>query len=524
MAIAGRAAKKRKSNRSLRLFALSAAVLILAAISGFAAAALAAKQFRDSQRIASNVTIQGVEVGGMTAEEATRAVALDWAAHLPEQVTLEWTGGESSFSPKQLGVRLRIKTAVSRAMRVGREGSLTNQWFARIRLARAGMDMPVTVEVDSAVVKDRLTELEPEVNRKPKNADISVEGDKVHVIPGRTGLDLDVDKSAEALVAALEDPALTSFKLTTRVRQPNISADDLKHLEVVLASYTTRFRASQRDRTHNLRLAINNLARAVVMPGDVFSFNKRIGPRLSEQGWRAAPIFIDGEVEPSTGGGICQVATTVYNAALLANLDTVERHHHSRPVDYAPSGRDATVYWGQYDLRIRNQLRHPVLIIGSIGDSSLTIKVLGARSDTYDVEIDRSGESTLRHTTKEVPDPELEEGKREVEKPGRNGKRVTVTRIVRKAGKVVATERLHTDTYSPQAEVIRVGTKPKEEPVDPTLVPGAPGAQTPAKPGTPATATGSAKPAKPASPTAPAKPPKPAATGENGDEAVLARP
>ncbi len=507
-----RTSKKQSARKpSRKWLAITLMLIVAAVVAAISAAALAAKQFRESDRIADNVTIQGVDVSNLTAAEAAAAVSQEWAARLPSQVSLTWPGGKVRKSPEQLGARLRIKTAVSRAMRIAREGGFTNQIMTRVRLIRDGVDIPVRVEVDESVVEARLIDLVPEINREPRNADISVDGDVVNVIPGRTGLELDVEKSTAALVTALKDPSLESFKLITRVQQPAIRAADLKHLEVVLASYTTRFRSWQKDRTHNLRLAINNLARAVIMPGDTFSFNERIGPRLSEQGWRAAPIFIDGEVEPSTGGGICQVATTVYNAALLANLDTVERHHHSRPVDYAPAGRDATVYWGQYDLRIRNQLRHPVLIIGSIGDSSLTIKVLGARSDKYDVEIERSGEQTIPHTTKEIKDPELEEGKREVEKPGRNGKRVTVTRIVRKNGKTVATERLHTDTYSPQAEVVRIGAKPKEEPAVTTpdgqeINATAPGQPAAAQPGKPAQPSPSGKPGAPAKPPTSPKP------------------
>jgi len=241
---------------------------------------------------------------------------------------------------------------------------------------------------------------------------------------------------------------------------------------VVLGQYTTKFRPHQRDRTHNLRLAAAALNETVIKPGEVLSLNERIGQRLEERGYRPAPIFIEGEVTASTGGGVCQIASTTYNAALLANLDIVERHHHSRPVDYVPTGRDATVYWGQYDLKIRNNLSHAVLLLATVGESSLTMKFLGAAEDDYDVEITRSGLTRIGYSTQEVPDPELEEGTRKVEKEGRSGWRVTVHRKVTRNGKLVREQKLHDDYYPPQNEIVRVGTKKKPPaPAPPTPAP-----------------------------------------------------
>lgn len=496
----------------MRWVLVALAVVVLLPLAMLGGAAAVAKDFRNSDVIARNVRIEGVAVGGMDSSAATRSVLDEWVAKLPQEIKLVWAKGEQAFTPEELGVEIRIAPAVAKARRVGREGGLLAQWSSRVRIARKGVDIPVEVRVDREVLSDRIAETAPLVLREPRNADITVEGDEVHVVPGKTGVELDFRASVKAAEKALADPEVDEVKLVTKLLHPSIRTEDLQHLEVVLGSYTTKFRAWQKDRTHNLRMAIGNLGRAVVMPGDVLSFNARIGPRLSEKGWRNAPIFIDGEVEPSTGGGICQVATTVYNAALLANLDMIERHHHSRPVDYAPAGRDATVYWGQYDLKIRNSLRHPILILGDISDTTLTIRVLGHSDDDYDVEIERSGEQTLSYGTKEQPDPELEEGKTEEEKPGRSGKRVTVTRVVLRGGVEVDRERLHTDTYSPQTKVIRVGTKKPEPPVPPEeLLPGeAPPAGTvPEATGKPPAATpakpAGAAPVKPAGP-APAKP------------------
>ncbi len=468
--------RKRRTRVKKRFLWLVLATFLLL-LAATVLACQATRRFSNGDRLAPNVRIQGIEVGNLSRSQAAAEVQSRWVDTLPAKITLQWAQGKAEASADDLGRLVLLDEALTAAHRVGREGNLLRQIVTQIRLLRSGADVPVRVDVDRDRLDAYLKELADEVYRAPKNADIDVEGDKVHVIPGKTGVELDVEATQARLASVLADPAQTSAQVALKVKQPAISAEDLAHLEVVLASYSTRFRPSQVDRTHNLRLAIKSLGRTVVMPGDVLSFNQRTGPRLAERGFREAPIFVDGEVEPSTGGGVCQVATTVYNAALLANLTVVERHKHSRPVNYAPSGRDATIYWGQADLRIRNTLRHPILVIGSIGDSSMTVKILGSREDRYEVELERSGIATIAHATREIPSSEVEPGGREVEKPGRDGTRVTLTRIVKRGGKVIKTERLHTDTYSPQTRIVKVGPpKPEvsnEAPPDNAAEPGA---------------------------------------------------
>ena len=153
----------------------------------------------------------------------------------------------------------------------------------------------------------------------------------------------------------------------------------------------------------------------------------------------------------------------MYNVALLANVDMIERHKHSRPVDYVPTGRDATVYWGQYDLKFKNSLKHPILLLTTVGGGEVSFKILGSREDKADVEIIREGLSRIPRNEKEVKDPELEEGKKEVEEEGRDGWRVTVYRKATRDGEVIRDEKLHTDVYASQTRIVHIGTKPPED-------------------------------------------------------------
>ncbi len=338
---------------------------------------------------------------------------------------------------------------------------------------RAAVDVPVRRRVDEDMLAAAIEGMVVAVDREPEDADITVTGEEVEVVPGKVGRALDVANTARQLARTLEDPAANTVEAVVETEVPNVTAEDLAHIEVVLGQFTTKFKPWKTNRTHNLRVAAEALNETVIKPGETLSLNDRIGERLTERGYRPAPIFLEGEVTPSTGGGVCQIATTAYNAALLTNLEIVERHHHSRPVDYAPTGQDATVYWGLYDLKVKNDLTHALLLLVEMDENTLTMKFLGSREDDYDVEVSRTGLSRLGYGTKEQPDPELEEGKREVEKEGRSGWRVNVFIKVTRDGEVVREERLHSDHYGSQTKVIRVGTKlPEETPEDGTEVPG----------------------------------------------------
>ncbi len=497
--------KSGRRGGAARVIIIVAAAVVGLAVLGGGVLAVADRSFVGSGKIARNVTIQGVIVQGMTAEEAARAVNSQWASTLPDKIAITFPGdttdalGEWISSPEEIGVTPAIDEAVDKALMFGRAGGLPTRLISRLHTMRAAVDVPVRRDVDEELLGAAIEGLVEVVDREPEDADITVKGEDVDVVPGKVGRALDVAATLRQLTRTLEDPTANSVEAVVETTVPNVTAEDLADIEVVLGQFTTKFNPGSRDRTHNLRLAAEALNETVIKPGETLSLNTRIGERLTERGYRPAPIFLEGEVKPSTGGGVCQIATTTYNAALLTNLDIIERHHHSRPVHYAPTGQDATVYWGQYDFRFKNNLTHALLLLVDMGENTLTMKFLGSREDDYDVEITRTGLSRIGFGTKEQPDPELEEGKREVEKEGRSGWSVNVFRKVTRDGEVVREEKLHSDHYGAQTKIVRVGTKPPEEvpedgaetgegaPVDPTLSPAEPARIAPADGGAVAT-------------------------------------
>ena len=141
-------------------------------------------------------------------------------------------------------------------------------------------------------------------------------------------------------------------------------------------SFTTEYNSKIKNRTHNLELAVKSLDGATIRPGEVLSFNETLGPITKEAGYKPAKIFVKGKELEGIGGGVCQVSSTLYNAADYAGLEIVERHAHSRRVYYVEKGRDAATSYGGVDLKVKNTLPHPIKVQATAKDGKLTVSLL----------------------------------------------------------------------------------------------------------------------------------------------------
>lgn len=452
-------------NRTILKWALgSLGLIIVLFLAGLITLAISTRRFQATEKIARNVTVASVDVSDLLPAQARSLLERRWVPSLPSEVALIHPNGNYTVSREALGATILLDQAIDQASQIGRTGGVIGGMRTQLWLRMHVNNIPVLAWIDQDRLRATLGDVAEQIDCEPADAQVQVTDDnQVKKVPGTVGVTVQIDESLTILQEALTDPRMRSVELQVLAQPPTISTEDLANLEVVLSSYSTPFQPWKRSRTHNLRLAMSRVNKTMLKPGEEFSLNEIVGPRLSEVGYRNAPIFKDNEVVPEIGGGVCQVASTVYNAALLANLEILERQHHSRIVDYCPSGRDATVYYGQIDMRFKNSLEHPILILGGIKDNQLWTKILGKTSDDYDVKLIRTGLSRSGYETKEIPDPELEAGQREVEIEGHGGGRATLIREIQtKEGELVDRQTMHTDIYPSQTEVVHVGTKGAE--------------------------------------------------------------
>ncbi|MGE5484241.1 MAG: VanW family protein [Ignavibacteriales bacterium] len=220
-------------------------------------------------------------------------------------------------------------------------------------------------------VRSALWSLRAQFRVMPRDA--AVDRSTGAINPERDGLELDVEATCRAVMSAGEGEQVAPVMTTV---PPRIRADDIRRLKRTRGAFATSV-AGSAERRENIRLAARYLDYTVLAAGQTFSFLETLGPTSYERGFVDAPVIVGEEFVPGPGGGVCQVATTIYNAALESGLPVIERHRHTKPVGYVAEGRDAVVAsWG-LDLKLVNSLDHPVMLRLNVSDGVLTAKFLG---------------------------------------------------------------------------------------------------------------------------------------------------
>lgn len=360
----------------------------------------------------------------------------------------------------------QARVALSAPVRLEYEGT---RWkLPRWRIAEL-LSLPVAGATDVAIAgpgaEAWFAKLRKTVERAPADATFRPVGDGVVVVPAKDGLAVDVPATAKALLAAAvsrDDRSATLVVRTAEAERTTAEAQAMG-IERRLASYTTLY-AGTPDRITNLQLGISFLDGALVAPGGTFSFNERVGERTIERGFRPAPVIIKDEYDEDVGGGVSQVATTVFNAAWEAGLKIVERNPHSLYISRYQLGRDATVNYPDLDLKFVNDTPKWIYVAGASGGSGITVSIYGGGPERR-VE---SGTGTIRETgpapIRQVKDPTLLRGQTEIEEEGSPARATSVTRTVYDEDGDVLHDETWNTSYRGEYRVIRVGTKPPPKP------------------------------------------------------------
>lgn len=285
------------------------------------------------------------------------------------------------------------------------------------------IDIPVYTVYPEKIDIDKIHN---DIYRKVENAYFITE--PYAVFAEVEGVDFDTNKLATMIN---DNPLQEEYIIDLDYTKPEITVNDLgaEAFPDLLASFSTNYYTSNTDRTTNLRLAANKIDGTVVMPGEIFSYNKVVGKRTIAAGYKEAAIYQDGEVTNGLGGGICQISTTLYNAAIKAGMLIEERRNHMFVPSYASAGTDATVVWGSTDFKFENRRNYPVKIETSVRDGVANIKIYGLKtSEDYDIYNLSIGTKVKKNTASSLV--------------------VESYRIYKDAnGNVVRQDKLYTDTY-----------------------------------------------------------------------------
>ncbi|MBR3847932.1 MAG: VanW family protein [Oscillospiraceae bacterium] len=360
------------------------------------------------------------------------------------------------------------------------DGNMINKDEFREKLTNAFLTedystIALSRELATSVALD-IDKVYSEVHTEVRDAYLEKGEDGNKIIPHVLGVDFDL----EAARIAYNKTPDEIIRIPLEITQPKIQT---KHLETNLFKYClaeveTHFSPKKVERTANVRLAAQLVNGTILNPGEEFSYNKTVGPRTTARGFKAAAIFAQGEVVDGIGGGICQVSSTIYMAALRANMKITERRNHAFYVDYTPKGEDATVVYGSIDFRFVNTSEYPVKIVATSKNNYIRVKIMGTEPDEkVTVKLTKKTHSTSAYPTREKTSTALAKGVREVQQKGQQGISMSVYRNVYDAkGKLIESYLENNSKYKPMPEIVLVGTgaakptvapAPSEEKEDP---------------------------------------------------------
>ncbi len=346
----------------------------------------------------------------------------------------------------------------------------TRWLLSRAKLARL-IELPVgggtTLTVGGPAADDWLVRLGKRVQKPAKDAGFAIDGSHVRVVPAQPGIRLDGVGAARALLhAALKRrPGLRVVQLPVQEAPAKLSTEAARamHISGLVSGYTTEF-GGVPNRIHNVELVSHLVDHKLIAPGATFSFNKTTGDRNAAKGFLVAPVIVNGELTTGLGGGVCQVSTTVFNAAFEAGLKITERTNHALYISHYPQGRDATVNYPDVDLQFVNDTGSWLLLRTFVSSYSLTVSLFGTP-------VHRKVTSTttplVAHgvpPVKKTVDPSLKPGEKVVDDPGSPALTTSVTRdVYTPNGKLLYQDTWYS-SYRALPKLVRIAPAPKKKP------------------------------------------------------------
>ena len=375
----GRKGNLKKSKSKTIILSVVAIVAILAI--GLASYTMAVKKNVNlwADKIYPGVRVNGIDLSEKTKEEAQKELYDTFNTPIQNKIlTVKAGGQEFKLKYNELKPKLNIEDAVNKALKEGKTGNIFSENQKIKKGCNTNIDLSFSYDKSKAnTFENKIRET---VDKKPKNATLSLDGNSPTIIDGRVGKEVNKKQLNELVAKNINDDLGKNPVVEAVVEevQPKVKRSDLEKIDGVIGSFSTSFATSDENRSTNLRLATNAVNGTILMPGQEFSYNDTLGERTRSKGYRSGAVFINNKVVDDVGGGICQISTTLYRAAMRAGIKSSERHNHSMKTSYSPLGLDATVAWGSLDYKFKNPYNFPIYIEGyTTPDKQVVFNIYG---------------------------------------------------------------------------------------------------------------------------------------------------
>lgn len=462
--------------------------------------------------VPQGISVSGEDVGGLWEEEAKQKAEEIAASMKAQSITLDVDGTAVDITAEGLGYDWANPNVVEDTVKEYHTGNIIQRYMKQKDVSRTPVDLAIRLEADERTVQSVLGQLCTPLERAAMDASITRENGRFVVTPSQTGIVVDLAVTTamvrEEIQKGLKEPV--HITAAVAVSEPAKTTEMLSQIQDVLGTFSTDFSSSSRARATNLQVGSSKINGRVLMPGETLSGYECMQPFTTANGYATAAAYENGQVVDSVGGGVCQIATTLYNAALFAELEITQRQNHSMIVTYVPPSNDAAIAGTYKDIKVTNPYDTPIYVEGGTSGRTLTFTIYGKETRPANRTLKFQSETLSVHGAGDPitkVDPSLAPGARVRVQSAHQGLKSRLWKCVYIDG--VETERtlLHTDTYNASKAVYRVGPPaPVPAPAPAAPAEGMPAEEAPTEPApVPTEPAPSSEPAGPAASPAPAE-------------------
>ena len=335
------------------------------------------------ERFVENVYVNGVPLEGYTYEEGLALMAQMKQERINATYTLTYGTNSWQFSPADFNMQMEYATEMEYAWNLGHVGDGKTRRQVVENLRQAPAEFNSELSYDEAALESFVDNLASQIDVAPVDAEVAVTEEKpVIITASQNGVALDKEQTLANLTALITtgkgDTALPVEEVL-----PAVTSDNMEMKVVAKFSTDVSFRGA--DSRSNVRLALGFFNGYVVYPGQTCDFNEVVGPRTEGRGFKEAPEYAGNELKKGVGGGVCQASTTLYNAAIMANMTLWQRSTHNMTVSYVEPSQDAAVEYGVdgKDFIFRNDTEHAIYIYTNVDKENATVTIYGTRPEYH---------------------------------------------------------------------------------------------------------------------------------------------
>ncbi len=423
--------------------------------------------FGNNDVMYNGVEIDGVDVSGMTEEEAKAAIDRHISGLLSRPVKIIINNKKSVDTTfKELGFANEGDNHVAEAFQIGKTDNIFERLFNMVSVSDEDKKYTLDYTLDRSAVEKFVKDKCTVFNRKAKNSKLIFrKNGKFKATKSRTGLKLKVAGTVDKIVNTIDGNTAdgpVEIEAVVKIKEPKYPRKLLAKCKDLIGSYSTSYSSSTASRANNIQTAAKYINGTILYPGQVFSTVKVIKDRTAENGYQSAPEYSSGKVVNGIGGGVCQVSTTLYNAVLNAELKVTERSPHSMVVAYVDVSRDAAISGDYKDLKFRNNTDAPVYIWADASGGVLSFKIYGEETRPKKRKIEFVSEiiETIYPGADIITeDKSLPSYYRSVTQSAHTGYRAKLWKVIYKNGKEKERTEVNTSTYNAEPQHVTVGNQ-----------------------------------------------------------------